>query len=209
MNRYAIAAEALVALNEWIDTAPANAVRDPEARTWGRLAKVVEEHGEVLDALIAANGAACGRVIAAYIGATGQNPRKGTTGDMDAVRKELLDVALTALCAVEHLDGGAGRSLDALSDHIAWVRERALGPADPVCPTCGPTTVEPHPRRSVAERCANCKTPLGGPDGDSEMADVLAVAFETDGNGCDHGEPACSNCLARVALLTIREGRAV
>lgn len=25
------------------------------------------------------------------------------------------------------------------------------------CPTCGPTKVEPHPRRPGVQRCANCK----------------------------------------------------
>lgn len=46
-------------------------------------------------------------------------------------------------------------------------------------------------------------------DGDDEMVNVLAVAFETGGSGCEHGEPTCSDCLARIALRTIREGRAV
>jgi hypothetical protein len=78
--------ELLTALSAWIDDA--NTTRDPEAVTWGRLAKIAEESGEV---------------IAAYIGATGQNPRKGVTGTTDAVVEELLDVAVTALCAVVHL----------------------------------------------------------------------------------------------------------
>lgn len=30
-----------------------------------------------------------------------------------------------------------------------------------VCPTCGPTTLEPHPRRSALSRCPNCKEWLG------------------------------------------------
>ena len=51
---------ALVALSEWIDAG--NAHRDPEAVTWGRLAKVAEEGGEV---------------VAAYIGATGRIPARG------------------------------------------------------------------------------------------------------------------------------------
>lgn len=102
-------AEALVAISEWIDAG--NQHRDPEAVTWGRLAKIAEENGEV---------------IAAFIGATGQNPRKGITNDMDAVRKELLDVALTALAAHEHLSDHAGMSIGALMLHIHQVYERAL-----------------------------------------------------------------------------------
>lgn len=32
----------------------------------------------------------------------------------------------------------------------------------PRCPTCGPTTLEPHPRREGAGRCSNCKGVLRG-----------------------------------------------
>ena len=100
--------EALVALSEWIDAG--NAHRDPEAVTWGRLAKITEEAGEV---------------IAAYIGATGQNPRKGVTHDTADVVAELLDVAVTALGAVEHLRGHDGAALDLLAAKIVTVAERA------------------------------------------------------------------------------------
>ncbi len=92
-----------------IDQAPANAARDPEARTWGRLAKVAEESGEV---------------IAAYIGATGQNPRKGITHTMADVRAELLDVALTALMAYEHVTAYDGSCIEALADHALARLER-------------------------------------------------------------------------------------
>lgn len=76
---------ALVALSRWIDGG--NAHRDPEAVTWGRLAKITEEAGEVIEA---------------YIGMTGQNPRKGVTHARGDVVAELLDIAATALGAVEH-----------------------------------------------------------------------------------------------------------
>lgn len=108
VDRSTSSAAQLVALSRWIDAG--NAHRDPEAVTWGRLAKVSEE---------------CGEVIQAYIGATGQNPRKGVTNGMEAVVKELLDVALTALCAVEHLDGGQGESMRLLAAHIDFVAKRA------------------------------------------------------------------------------------
>lgn len=102
-------AATLAELSAWIDTAPANAARDPEAATWGRLAKVAEESGEV---------------IAAYIGATGQNPRKGITHGMAAVRGELLDVAVTALTAIEHLTGNHRHSLDLLAHHLTALQQR-------------------------------------------------------------------------------------
>lgn len=99
---------ALVALSKWIDAG--NAGRDSEAVTWGRLAKIMEEGGEVIEA---------------FIGATGQNPRKGVTHSMDDVREELLDVAVTALGAYEHLDNHEGHSLDRLDEKILSVATRA------------------------------------------------------------------------------------
>ena len=100
--------DALVALSKWIDAG--NAHRDPEAITWGRLAKVSEE---------------CGEAIAAYIGATGQNPRKGVTHTIDDVIEELLDVAVTALGAIEHLTGHDGLALSRLDGKIVRVARRA------------------------------------------------------------------------------------
>ena len=98
----------LVALSQWIDAG--NAHRDPEAATWGRLSKITEEAGEV---------------IAAYIGHTGQNPRKGRTHHEGDVIEELLDVAVTALGAVEHMGGHEGLALGALFEKINAVAERA------------------------------------------------------------------------------------
>jgi NTP pyrophosphatase (non-canonical NTP hydrolase) len=101
--------ERLHALSAWIDRG--NAHRDAEAVTWGRLAKVAEE---------------CGEVIAAYIGATGQNPRKGVTHPIHEVEEELLDVALTALCAVAHLNSNDGTDVLALfADKVQRVTARA------------------------------------------------------------------------------------
>lgn len=102
-----LAQAALTALSEWIDEG--NAHRDPEAMTWGRITKIGEEFGEV---------------VAAFIGATGQNPRKGTTHDLGHVCEELLDVAVTALGAYEHLMGG-NDALEALDHKIVKVATRA------------------------------------------------------------------------------------
>ena len=98
----------LAALSQWIDAG--NEHRDPEAVTWGRLAKVSEE---------------CGEVISAYIGATGQNPRKGVTGDMNNVVDELLDVAITALCAIEHVLDCPETSMEFLDAKVRAVAARA------------------------------------------------------------------------------------
>lgn len=97
-------------LSAWIDASPANLARDREAATWGRLAKISEE---------------CGEVIAAFIGATGQNPRKGVVGDLTDVQNEVLDVALTALCAYEHLTGHEGKAIKALVSHTRNRHHRA------------------------------------------------------------------------------------
>lgn len=46
-----------------------------------------------------------GEVSAAWIGFTGQNPRKGITHTKEDVVKELLDVSVTALVAAESIHG--------------------------------------------------------------------------------------------------------
>lgn len=102
------AADSLAELSRWIDSA--QGARDIEAITWGRLAKVAEESGEV---------------IAAWIGTTGQNPRKGITHSRDDVMKELLDVAVTALAAYEHMTDNRGDAIQALFTHILFLHKRA------------------------------------------------------------------------------------
>ncbi|MFD2840333.1 MazG-like family protein [Populibacterium corticicola] len=101
-------AQNLAGISQWIDEG--NAARDPEAATWARLAKITEEAGEV---------------VAAYIGATGQNPRKGVTHTMDDVEAELLDVAATALTALEHLRGNDGTSLGLFAAKVQKIADRA------------------------------------------------------------------------------------
>lgn len=105
----------IVRLSQWIDDA--NRDRPAEAATWARIAKVAEEAGEV---------------IAAHIGATGQNPRKGVTCSVDDVEEELLDVAVTALAAVEHLRSHDGRALELLADKVSRLVARARAAAMPL-----------------------------------------------------------------------------
>ena len=61
-----------------------------------RILKVTEEAGEA---------------AAAWIGATGQNPRKGDTHSYADVRAELADVAMAALVAIDSLNGDPGAEL--------------------------------------------------------------------------------------------------
>lgn len=98
----------LARLSQWLDDA--NTLRAPEAVTWHRVMKIAEETGEVTKAMM---------------GWTGANPRKGVTHGVSDVINELLDVAVTALCAAEHLTGNEGRSTDLLLDHVDFLVERA------------------------------------------------------------------------------------
>ncbi|MER6969898.1 MazG-like family protein [Nocardioides sp. NPDC000445] len=101
----------LAYLSRWLDESQGD--RDAEAVLWGRVAKVSEEAGEA---------------IAALIGATGQNPRKGITHSYDDVVEELLDVAITAMTAVEHMTGNDARSLGLFHEKVGAVAERAGAP---------------------------------------------------------------------------------
>ncbi|MGG8410494.1 MazG-like family protein [Streptomyces sp. 12297] len=101
------------AVSAWIDSSPQNAGRDHEALLWGRVAKVGEEAGEV---------------IAALVGATGHNPRKGQSATLKDVEYELLDTAMTALAAIAHLhahDVDPPDPLVLLDEHVLAVARRA------------------------------------------------------------------------------------
>ncbi|MER7680572.1 MazG-like family protein [Streptomyces sp. NPDC096934] len=65
-----------------------------------------------------------GEVAQAVIGATGQNPRKGTTHTWDDVRSELCDVVITGLVALRTL---APDAREVFTAHLAGVTERSLG----------------------------------------------------------------------------------
>ncbi|BFO21012.1 MazG-like family protein [Streptomyces sp. KM77-8] len=91
-------------LYEWLD---ANRPVDGQAGLLLRILKLSEEVGEVAEAVI---------------GATGQNPRKGTTHTWDDVRSELCDVAVTALMALRTLTPDAR---EVFTEHLAKVSRRA------------------------------------------------------------------------------------
>jgi NTP pyrophosphatase (non-canonical NTP hydrolase) len=75
-----------------------------------RMLKLSEEVGEVAEAVI---------------GATGQNPRKGTSHTWDDVRSELCDVIITAAVALRTLSPDAH---EVFSAHLARVTARSEGP---------------------------------------------------------------------------------
>lgn len=99
----------LAAVSAWIDQH--NHGMTPTEHLWSRIAKISEENGEV---------------VAAVLGMLGENPRKGVTHDREDVVAELLDVACTALAAVEHMSGNDGSALYCLTVKIDGLYARML-----------------------------------------------------------------------------------
>jgi hypothetical protein len=108
---------ALVELSKWIDDG--NSARldrmtreqlADELLLLHRTIKVAEELGEAVQKLI---------------GVTGANPRKGITAQRADVVDELLDVAVTALGAIEHIVGHDYYALERLDRKIVQVAKRA------------------------------------------------------------------------------------
>lgn len=71
-----------------------------------------------------------GEVAAAYIGMTGDNPRKGVTNNQAAVLAELADVAVTALCALQHMTQDIGQTYKVLSEKLDDICRRAGIPTE-------------------------------------------------------------------------------
>ncbi|MER5433815.1 MazG-like family protein [Streptomyces sp. NPDC002588] len=65
-----------------------------------------------------------GEAAQAVIGATGQNPRKGTSHTWEDVESELCDVVITALVALRTLTPDAEA---VFAGHLARVAKRSLG----------------------------------------------------------------------------------
>jgi hypothetical protein len=84
----------------WLDAANG---RGPH-ETAVRVMKIAEEAGEA---------------VAAYIGLTGENPRKGVTAGPDDLAGELCDVVLAALIALATITGGTPQAESRLHRHVA------------------------------------------------------------------------------------------
>jgi hypothetical protein len=65
-----------------------------------------------------------GEAVAAWIGYTGQNLRKGITHESIDVQRELIDVLLTALVALATVSPGADISV--INEYIVFKLNRAL-----------------------------------------------------------------------------------
>lgn len=82
-----------------------------------RVMKVGEEFGEAVEA---------------YIGMTGQNPRKGITHSLDDLLLELCDVAISAMCAIQHFTGNIEATRNVMLRKSALGTQRvAAFPAQP------------------------------------------------------------------------------
>lgn len=95
-------------INAWLDRSNVRMNSDLDSSM--RIMKIGEEYGET---------------VAAYIGMTGQNPRKGVTHSQGDVLAELSDVVITALCAIQHFtqDGDVTRAV--LASKVASIMDRA------------------------------------------------------------------------------------
>jgi NTP pyrophosphatase (non-canonical NTP hydrolase) len=100
--------EDVEAITNWIDDS--NAGMSGEADDGMRLLKLVEEAGEVAEA---------------YIGMMGQNPRKGVTHDMHDVQLELADVAITALCAIQHFTKDIVQTKFVVYEKLTKIKDRS------------------------------------------------------------------------------------
>ncbi|MFI9723552.1 hypothetical protein ACIHFE_28510 [Streptomyces sp. NPDC052396] len=100
----------------WLDAA--NGAGEHE--TAMRLMKLAEEAGEVMQA---------------YIGMTGQNPRKGVTHQRADVAAELCDVIITAATALHRFADDPAATLDRHARHVAQrMDELTALPPGPVRP---------------------------------------------------------------------------
>jgi hypothetical protein len=98
-------------VDKWLDAeVAADYVTEPLGQDWARVAKVAEETGEAIAALIAM---------------TGQNPRKGVCGTLDDLLGELADVAMTGMFAIQHFTKDEGQTAAVLMKALEKAASRA------------------------------------------------------------------------------------
>lgn len=95
----------VAAITHWLDRS--NEATGEESAM--RVMKIGEEYGEA---------------VQAYIGMRGQNPRKGVTHTLDQLLDELADVALTALCAIQHFTQNKTTTEEIFRAKVSYVRTR-------------------------------------------------------------------------------------
>jgi hypothetical protein len=99
-------------VDNWLDEElPDYYKEQPLAQDWARISKVIEELGEA---------------VSAMIGATGQNPRKGATHHRDDILKELMDVVMTGLLAVQHFTKDTNATREILREKQTFIYRRMM-----------------------------------------------------------------------------------
>lgn len=97
-------------VDRWLDAAVGDIYKvQPMAQDWARISKVAEELGEA---------------IQAFIGYTGQNPRKGKINGLSDVLEELADTAITAILAIQHFTGSTSQTKFLISDKLEKIHRR-------------------------------------------------------------------------------------
>jgi len=98
-------------IDQWLDAKTSPEYRDMAlAQDWARVAKLSEEVGEAVSALI---------------GTTGQNPRKGYYAGMEELLSELADCAWTAVTAIQHFTKDRTLTGKVLADRLQELARRA------------------------------------------------------------------------------------
>ena len=97
---------AIVRIDKWLDDNVSEEYKaQPLAQDWARVAKMTEELGEAIDA---------------FIGLTGQNPRKGYYGTRDDLLDELADAALASILAIQHFTKDEAETVVILITRLAY-----------------------------------------------------------------------------------------
>lgn len=101
-------------VDAWLDAGvPSLYKEQPLAQDWARIAKVIEELGEAIEAMI---------------GYTAQNPRKGMTHTRRDMLNELGDVVMTGILAIQHFTGdvSATRQIVRAKQDAIYARMKSL-----------------------------------------------------------------------------------
>lgn len=107
----------IAVINRWLDES--NIDLDPEMDSLFRVMKIGEEFGEA---------------VAAYIGFTGQNPRKGRTHTQFDLLAELADVVVTALAAIQHMTQDERVTRAVMASKITAILQRTREPRADMTP---------------------------------------------------------------------------
>lgn len=100
------------AIDEWLDREIDRDYKEqPMAQDLARITKIAEELGEA---------------SSAFIGVTGQNPRKGFYSSTAEVNNELADVAWTAILAIQHFTKNDDETTEILAERLYRIYKRTV-----------------------------------------------------------------------------------